>query len=252
MKAFHPIPHFLAAVGLLLPLVAVAGPDDAPRTGRSATYSTTSRPAPPGVVLQGSTTTTETVDEDDRPIQPLRQREESVHFRIAYKLLNQVGFTGNEGDRLPVGYQQIYGPPPMLIYHRPPAPRPRRFPHFAADEVTHDTRAVKPEAKPATDADPAPDANPLPTASATPAAKTTPDDPDAGILPDAAQQAARSRNEEMLSYFRRSNPGNAPQNANRVSGNGPGPEDLGNPGYLQTPEQLPIPPSRATYRVVPK
>ncbi len=243
MQPFHPFFCYpaLALAVATLPTLALAGPD-------APTLVLPRRPAPPVVRVQQTDTIT-TNQEEDLPLQALRQREESVNYRIAYKLLNNVGLTGTEGDRKPVGYLQLSGPTPLLTYRRPAAPQPRRFPHFA--ELPEDKKPAAPEPRPSVA--PAPEPAPVAVPGLPTSPTATPEDaPEAGILPDPAQQAAQGRNDEILSYFQR--PNRAPGSPAGPS-YGPIPAQNGNGGeplYLQTPEQLPIPPSRATYRVVPK
>lgn len=226
-----------------------------PRPPRRVTAVRTLRSAPESMTEQRTTTTTTVTHEDI--IQPLRQREESVNYRIGYRALTSLGLAGSEGDDKPISYQQIYGPTPLRVYRRPAPLPPRRFRHLAE---TADDRSVQPSPPP--DAKPSP--APAPALDAAPVGPQTPansptevpapgDLPEAGILPDPAQEAARSRDEEILSYFRRPRMARTTPTTPLPGGNGYGAEQNGiDPAYLQAPEQLPIPPSRATYRVVPK
>lgn len=245
------------AVLALLPALASAGPDDTPRPRRVSKVRTL-RSAPP-VITEQQTTTTTTVKTQEEIIQPLRQREESTNYRFAYRALTSLGLAGSEADDKPIGYQQIYGPTQTMVYRRPGPPPPRRFSRFTEPVDEKPAASPAPEAKPEPAPPPGPDAAPVSSNSPAPAPLpvASPADPsEAGVLPDPAEQAAQSRNDEILSYFQRPRSARTARSPypNPGNGNGYNPAQNGfDPSYLQPPpEQLPLPPSRATYRVVPK
>ena len=155
------------------------------------------------------------------------------------------------------GYLETTGPAPMLVY-RPQGPlRPRRVSHPEGEEKPA-AAAPSPGPEPAPVAEPA--SSPAPAAApapALPAPEPAPTDNEPGILPgtDARGSSARDHADELLSYFQRQHAVARPYTTSPVPPGGAGPNDPGaEPSFLQAPqapEQPVLPPSRATYHVVP-